>query len=68
MNTITAPSNASVAFSTYPLTQIDLGVGGMTCASCVTRVEKALRKQPGVSDATVNLATESARVTLSGVS
>nr|WP_236582085.1 heavy metal translocating P-type ATPase [Hydrogenophaga sp. BPS33] len=39
----------------------------MTCASCVTRVEKALRKQPGVSDATVNLATESARVTLIGV-
>ncbi|WP_137918216.1 heavy metal translocating P-type ATPase [Hydrogenophaga sp. 2FB] len=39
----------------------------MTCASCVTRVEKALRKQQGVSDATVNLATESARVTLIGV-
>ncbi|MDP3835379.1 MAG: heavy metal translocating P-type ATPase [Hydrogenophaga sp.] len=36
----------------------------MTCASCVTRVEKALKKQAGVSDATVNLATESARVTL----
>ncbi len=36
----------------------------MTCASCVTRVEKALTKQPGVIDASVNLATESARVTL----
>ena len=67
MNTIAASSDAGATFSTYPLTQIDLGVGGMTCASCVTRVEKALRKQPGVSDATVNLATESARVTLSGV-
>ncbi|MDP3203879.1 MAG: heavy metal translocating P-type ATPase, partial [Hydrogenophaga sp.] len=42
--------------------QIDLGIGGMTCASCVLRVEKALKKQPGVSEATVNLATESARV------
>src|SRR5688500_14037691 len=41
---------------------LDLGVGGMTCASCVNRVERALKKVPGVSDATVNLATESARV------
>jgi Cu+-exporting ATPase len=41
---------------------LDLGVGGMTCASCVNRVEKALKKVPGVQDATVNLATESARV------
>jgi len=41
---------------------LDLGIGGMTCASCVTRVEKALKKVPGVQDATVNLATESARI------
>jgi peptidoglycan/xylan/chitin deacetylase (PgdA/CDA1 family) len=34
----------------------------MTCASCVARVEKALKKVPGVQQATVNLATESARV------
>jgi Cu+-exporting ATPase len=34
----------------------------MTCASCVGRVERALRKVPGVQDATVNLATESARI------
>ncbi|RYY75904.1 MAG: cation-translocating P-type ATPase, partial [Comamonadaceae bacterium] len=34
----------------------------MTCASCVDRVERALKKVPGVEDATVNLATESARV------
>jgi P-type Cu+ transporter len=45
--------------------QIDLGIGGMTCASCVSRVEKALKKQPGVTEATVNLATETARVSLS---
>jgi Cu+-exporting ATPase len=42
---------------------LDLGVGGMTCASCVARVERALKKVPGVTDAAVNLATESARVT-----
>jgi Cu+-exporting ATPase len=41
---------------------LDLGIGGMTCASCVSRVEKALKKVPGVQDAAVNLATESARV------
>ncbi len=41
---------------------LDLGIGGMTCASCVGRVEKALRKVPGVREASVNLATESARV------
>jgi Cu+-exporting ATPase len=42
---------------------LDIGIGGMTCASCVSRVERALRKVPGVQDATVNIATESARIT-----
>jgi len=41
---------------------IDLAIGGMTCASCVGRVEKALRAVPGVFKADVNLATETARV------
>lgn len=41
---------------------IELGVGGMTCASCVAHVEKALRAVPGVLEANVNLATERARV------
>jgi Cu+-exporting ATPase len=41
---------------------LDIGIGGMTCASCVGRVEKALKKVPGVTDAMVNLATESARI------
>ena len=37
-------------------------VEGMTCASCVRRVEKALAAVPGVSAASVNLASETARV------
>ncbi|CAN2532280.1 Copper-transporting+P-type+ATPase [Methylocapsa aurea] len=41
---------------------IEFGVGGMTCASCVAHVEKALRAAPGVLSAEVNLATERARV------
>lgn len=53
MNTTSTPISSAT---------LDLGIGGMTCASCVTRVEKALRKVPGVTEATVNLATESARV------
>jgi P-type Cu+ transporter len=43
-------------------TALDIGIGGMTCASCVSRVEKALAKVPGVATATVNLATETARI------
>ncbi|UVA78065.1 heavy metal translocating P-type ATPase [Pandoraea commovens] len=39
-----------------------VGIEGMTCASCVTRVEKALRRTPGVASASVNLATETAAV------
>ncbi|KAB2884535.1 MAG: heavy-metal-associated domain-containing protein, partial [Kofleriaceae bacterium] len=41
----------------------DLIVQGMTCASCVRRVERALLAVPGVKEATVNLATHQARVT-----
>jgi Cu+-exporting ATPase len=44
--------------------QIRLPIEGMTCASCVARVEKALKKVPGVGSAEVNLATETATVTL----
>src|SRR6266542_6698394 len=43
--------------------QIELAITGMTCASCVNRVEKALKKVPGVLDASVNLASEQASVT-----
>ena len=40
----------------------DLPITGMTCASCAGRVERALRKVPGVKNATVNFANERARV------
>ncbi|WP_076850710.1 heavy metal translocating P-type ATPase [Burkholderia pseudomallei] len=43
-------------------TAIELDIAGMTCASCVGRVEKALAQVPGVARATVNLATEKAAV------
>ena len=43
--------------------QIQLPVTGMTCASCSNRVTRALRKVPGVAEASVNLATEQANVT-----
>ncbi len=47
---------------------IDLAVSGMSCASCVGRVERALRRVPGVLDVSVNLATERSRATvLAGV-
>jgi len=46
--------------------EIDLAIRGMTCASCVARVEKALVKVPGVMSATVNLATERAHVVAVG--
>ncbi|MCO5620888.1 heavy metal translocating P-type ATPase, partial [Pseudomonas aeruginosa] len=44
------------------LTELDLPVSGMTCASCAGRVERALKKVPGVAAASVNLASEQARV------
>jgi len=44
---------------------IDLAIAGMTCASCVARVERAVRQVPGVADVSVNLATERARIWLS---
>jgi heavy metal translocating P-type ATPase len=45
---------------------LTLEITGMTCASCVRRVERALAGVPGVAAATVNLAAESADVTLAG--
>jgi Cu+-exporting ATPase len=64
MNTTTAPvpSSPQGAGTTQ---ELDLSIGGMTCATCSGRVERALRKVPGVQAATVNLATETARVQFS---
>ena len=55
---------ASVEDAGYSIgtTSATLNVGGMTCAACVMHVEHALADLPGVVDATVNLATERARV------
>ena len=47
-----------------PRSTLRLGIGGMSCASCVGRVEKALTQLPGVSAASVNLASETAEVTM----
>ncbi len=48
------------------LQTVNLSVEGMTCASCVGRVERALKAAPGVTGAEVNLATETARITTDG--
>ncbi|KUZ09418.1 copper-transporting ATPase [Burkholderia diffusa] len=45
-----------------PAASIELDIDGMTCASCVSRVERALAKVPGVTRASVNLATERATI------
>lgn len=45
-----------------PATTTNLSVEGMTCGSCVGQVEKALKATPGVTEASVNLATERAHV------
>ncbi|WP_194724750.1 heavy metal translocating P-type ATPase [Noviherbaspirillum malthae] len=50
-----------------PAESVSLSISGMTCASCVMRVEKALKKVPGVTDVSVNLATEKAQVSAVGV-
>jgi Cu+-exporting ATPase len=56
------PQRADAAASPAPARLAELEIGGMTCASCALRVEKALAKVPGVTRASVNLATEQARV------
>lgn len=48
--------------SVAPTQKFDLAIGGMTCASCVARVEKTLGRVAGVQNVTVNLATETAHL------
>lgn len=45
-----------------PNERLELAISGMTCASCVGRIERALAQQPGVMSVSVNLATERAHV------
>ena len=60
----TLPAHAPVH---VPLAEVDLAIEGMSCASCVRRVERALAEVPGVETASVNLATEQARVSGRGM-
>ncbi|OYV93596.1 MAG: hypothetical protein B7Z60_07925, partial [Ferrovum sp. 37-45-19] len=55
-------ANPAIATSEAMPRHWTIGIGGMTCASCVAHVEKALQKLSGVTSASVSLATESAAV------
>ncbi|MER5183211.1 heavy metal translocating P-type ATPase [Streptomyces sp. NPDC002896] len=59
--TSTAPEKALSATAPAPASEVELSIGGMTCASCAARVEKKLNRMDGVT-ATVNFATEKAKV------
>ncbi|HEX7936849.1 MAG TPA: heavy metal-associated domain-containing protein, partial [Paraburkholderia sp.] len=61
---MTELATAARPTSVNPTHTAELDIGGMTCASCAMRVEKALAKVPGVAGASVNLATETASVNL----
>ena len=54
------------SFSAPKSALLEVPIEGMTCASCVGRVEKALKAIPGVANAVVNLATEKASITTNG--
>jgi Cu+-exporting ATPase len=60
-----ASQSASIELAPLKLPTTDFRIEGMTCASCVSRVEKAIRAVPGVASANVNLATERATVAFS---
>ena len=64
MNAVTQHTPAGSV--SVPGPTIQIGIEGMTCASCVRRVEKAIASAPGVVRTSVNLATERAEVTFSG--
>jgi len=60
MPTVARPTTTATALAATA--RVDLAVEGMTCASCVARVERKLKRVPGVAEASVNLATERATV------
>jgi Cu+-exporting ATPase len=62
MSAPSVPTVNSAAAAAAASTTAEFAIGGMTCASCVRRVEKALAKVPGVEQVSVNLATEKATV------
>ncbi|MER5224529.1 heavy metal translocating P-type ATPase [Streptomyces flaveus] len=59
--TSTAPEKAVPGTAPAPTSEVELSIGGMTCASCAARIEKKLNRMDGVT-ATVNFATEKAKV------
>ena len=61
-----SPEDRDADAATASVEQLRFGVRGMTCASCVRRVERSLAAVPGVEAAAVNLATEEATVALHG--
>ena len=63
MGSVTALRQEEPRLSTGQKASTSIRIEGMTCASCVGRVEKAIRAVPGVAAANVNLATERADVT-----
>lgn len=62
MDAVTASNRAVPA----QVAEIDIGIEGMTCASCVRRVERAVRRVPGVTDVSVNMGTDRAYVAFAG--
>ncbi|MBB5575456.1 Au+-exporting ATPase [Rhizobium paranaense] len=59
---VKAVEDVGYSVGAAPAAAIELAVEGMTCASCVGNVERALKAIPGVNEATVNLATERATI------
>jgi P-type Cu+ transporter len=59
---LTAPDATTTVGGTDALAQLSMPIEGMTCASCVNRIERFLKRTPGVDEAVVNLATEVATI------
>ncbi len=66
MTSATAIAPADASARPAPA-RLSLGITGMTCAACATRIEKVLGRVPGISSASVNLATERAEILGDGV-